>query len=152
MTERRPHPWEYHYNGWSWAERCAVTPIQNALFRSGQLVRPTACTICGFSDPARLDGRGYIFAHLERYDRPTELYPACKRCHAALHARFRDPGRWQLHLCRFALPASWGFALTLDPASQWEPFELTYPLGLPVPMQPPALKPLQEALPFPERG
>jgi hypothetical protein len=103
------------------------------MFRSGQLARPTVCTICGFSDPARINGSGYIFAHLERYDRPAELFPACKRCHAALHARFREPERWQALLRRSALPGSWAFALSLDPASQWRPFAETYPEGLPAP-------------------
>ena len=133
MIDRRARPWECAYNGWSWAERCAVTPLQNAMFRSGQLVRPTVCTICGFSDPARINGSGYIFAHLERYDRPAELMPCCKRCHASLHARFREPERWQALLRRSAMPGSWAFALSLDPSSQWRPFAETYPEGLPVP-------------------
>lgn len=133
MTDRRTRPWECYYNGWSWTERCAVTPLQDSMFRSGQLARPTVCTICGFSDPARINGSGYIFAHLERYDRPAELFPACKRCHAALHARFREPERWQALLRRSALPGSWAFALSLDPASQWRPFAETYPEGLPAP-------------------
>lgn len=131
MADRQPRPWETYYNGWSWTERCAVTPIQNALFRSGQLDRPTICTICGFSDPARINGSGYIFAHLERYDRPAELFPACKKCHAALHARFREPERWQILLRRSALPGSWAFALSLDLASQRRPFSETYPEGIP---------------------
>lgn len=139
MTDRRARPWECAYNGWTWAERCAVTPLQNAMFRSGQLVRPKVCTICGFSDPARINGSGYIFAHLERYDRPAELFPCCKRCHASLHARFREPERWQALLRRSALPGSWAFALSLDPASQWRPFAETYPGGLPVPSAPPQL-------------
>lgn len=139
MTDRRARPWECHYNGWSWTERCAVTPIQNAMFRSGQLARPKVCTICDFSDPARINGSGYIFAHLERYDRPAELFPCCKRCHAALHARFREPERWQALLLGSALPGSWAFALSLDPASQWRPFAETYPGGLLVSSAPPHL-------------
>jgi hypothetical protein len=103
------------------------------MFRSGQLARPTVCSICGFSDPDRINDSGYIFAHTERYDRPGELYPACKKCHAALHARFREPERWQALLLRSAMPGSWVFALSLDPASQWQPFEVTYPQGLPAP-------------------
>lgn len=137
MTDQRACPWATFYNGWSWTERRAVTPIQNAMFRSGELARPAVCTICGFSDPDRINGSGYIFAHLERYDRPAELYPACKKCHAALHARFREPERWQAHLCRFALLGSWAFALSLDPASQWRPFAATYPGGLPRPQSRP---------------
>lgn len=134
VTDRPSRPWETSYNGWTWAERCAVTPIQNAMFRSGQLVRPTVCTICGFSDPARINGSGYIFAHLERYDRPSELFPACKKCHAALHARFREPERWQRLLRQSAIPRSWAFALSVDVESRWCPFTETYPDGLPTPL------------------
>lgn len=151
MTDRRARPWECHYNGASWAERCAVTPIQNAMFRSGQLVRPTVCTICGFSDPARINGSGYIFAHLERYDRPAELFPVCKRCHAALHARFREPERWFSVLHRVAAPGSWAFALSLDPASQWRPFEETYPNGLRLPANCHRPDAVQRLLPLPTR-
>lgn len=133
MTRSQARPWETPYNGWTWAERCAVTPVQNALFRSGQLARPMVCSICGFSDPARLRTSGYIFAHLERYDRPAELFPACKRCHAALHARFRDPQRWLWRLQSVELRSEWPTLLSLDPACQWRPFEETYTSGLPHP-------------------
>lgn len=130
MSQLPSRPWETSYNGWSWAERCAVTPIQNALFRSGKLIRPTMCSICGFNDSARINGSGYIFAHLERYDRPEEIYPACKRCHAALHARFRDPERWQRVLDRWGRSDAWFSALSLDPASQWQSIRLYISLRL----------------------
>lgn len=114
-----------------------MTPVQNALFRSGQLRRPTVCSICGFSDPARLRTSGYIFAHLERYDRPAELFPACKRCHSDLHARFRDPQRWLWRLQSVELRSEWPTLLSLDPASQSRLFRFTYPDGLPIPAVPP---------------
>lgn len=126
-------PWQTSYNGWTWAERVAVTPIQNAMFRSGELIRPTVCSICGFSRPYQLNGCGYIYSHLERYDRPAEIYPACKRCHAALHARFRDPLRWQGVLERHGRVGAWFTWLSMDAASQWRPFRETYPDGLPLP-------------------
>ena len=128
-------PWETHYNNWSWSERCAINPIQRAAFRSGALIRPTVCSICGFSDPARLEGRGYIYAHTERYDRPLEIYPACKECHAALHARFRDPARWLKIVRTYARPGQWFTMLSMDPACQFQPFETTYPQGLQLPSQ-----------------
>ena len=133
VSSQLSRPWETHYNGWSWAERRAVTPIQNALFRSGKLARPTVCSICGFSNPARVNGSGYIFAHLERYDRPEEIYPVCKKHHADLHARFREPERWVSVVRTHGRPSEWFVMLTLDPASQWRPFEVTYPDGLPRP-------------------
>lgn len=103
------------------------------MFRSGQLIRPTECSICGFSDPARINGSGYIFAHTEMYDSPAVLFPACKRCHAALHARFRDPDRWLRLLASIEVLSEWPRLLTLDPSSQWRPFAESYPTGLPVP-------------------
>lgn len=133
MIEPPHRPWETWYNNWDWPSRRAVTPIQNALFRSGQLIRPTVCSICGFSDPERIDGAGYIYGHLERYDRPAELYPACKACHASLHARFRDPDRWQRVLAKHGRPGDWATLLSLDPASQFQPFAKTYPNALPPP-------------------
>ncbi len=133
MSPPPSRPWETSYNGWTFSERRAVTPIQNALFRSGRLIRPTMCSICGFSDPARIDTSAYIYSHLEMYDRPEALYPACKRCHAALHARFREPERWQRVLDRCGRPGEWFTLLSLDPASQWHPFWTTYARGLPPP-------------------
>lgn len=135
VTRCQARPWETSYNGWSWAERCAITPIQNAMFKWGQLLRPAVCSICGFSDPARVNGSGYIFAHTERYDRPDVLFPACKQCHAALHARFRDPERWLGRLESIEVQSEWPRLLTLNPASQWRPFAESYPLGLPIPKQ-----------------
>lgn len=139
---RPPHPWETSYNGWSWAERCAVNPIQRAMFRSGQLIKPTVCSICGFSDPTRINGSGFIFSHTEMYDRPDVLFPACKKCHAALHARFRDLPRWQGILERHGRAGAWFVLLSLDPASQWRPFGQTYPDGLPLP--PSTLRPSRQ--------
>lgn len=128
-----PRPWETSYNGWTWSQRCAVTPIQNRALRDGLIERPTSCCICGYSRPSDLRGRGYIFLHLERYDCPLDFYPCCKRCHAALHARFRDPDRWQRVLRRHGAPGRWFTVLSLDPASQWRPFRETYAEKLPSP-------------------
>lgn len=129
----RPRHWERPYNGWSWSERCAVNPLQRAMFGSGELIRPTVCSICGFSRPDQLNGSGFIYSHLERYDRPAEIYPVCKRHHADLHSRFAQPLRWQGVLERHGRPGAWFTLLSLDPASQMRPFGETYPNGLPLP-------------------
>ena len=118
------------YNGFSPAERRAVTPIQNAAIRDGRLVRPTTCCICGFSDPANPKGRGYIYLHNEDYRQELVIYPLCKRHHADLHARFKDPARWARVIREYGRPGSWILALSLDPASQWQPFDVTYPKGV----------------------
>lgn len=119
------------YNGFDAAARRAATPIQNAALREGLLQRPTTCSICGFSDPTQPKGRGYIYLHLEDYRRPLDILSCCKRCHAALHARFRDPTRWLKILERHGKPGSWFMSLTIDPGSQTVPFDQTYPHGIP---------------------
>lgn len=130
MNEPR-WPWQTSYNGWTWTQRCAVNPVQRRLFLTGQLARPTECSICGFSDPARIETSGYIFAHTERYDRPAAIHPCCRKCHAALHARFREPERWQAVLKANYREGEWFTLLSLDPASQWRPYAETYPADLP---------------------
>lgn len=124
-------PWQRPYNGWDWPSRCAVTPIQNKALRDGALTRPIVCSICGHSKPDAPKGVGYIFCHTERYDRPLDLYPACKRCHAALHARFDDPERWLAVAKANWRQGAWFTLLSMDPLSQYQPFEVTYPHGLP---------------------
>jgi hypothetical protein len=130
-TTYRPRYRVEPYNGYSPEERAASSPIQNRAVRTGRMVHPTTCSVCGFSDPANPKGRGYIFAHLEDYRRPLETHPACKACHAALHARFSDPARW-LRIARANYrPGAWFTLLTMDPASQTTAFDVTYPEGLP---------------------
>lgn len=123
-------PWMRPYNGWTYRERCAVTPIQNKALREGRLKRPAVCSICGHSKPDDPKGAGYIFLHTERYDRPLDLYPACKRCHAALHARFDDPARWMAMAKANWREGAWFTLLSMHPASQFQPFGVTYPRGL----------------------
>lgn len=131
MTDRQARPWEVHYNGFSWTERCAVTPVQNAALRAARLIRPTTCSICLDARFERPQARDYRFLHLEDYREPLKVYGCCKRCHAAVHARFRDPYRWQDLMERYGRAGQWFTLLSLDPASQWQPFDVTYPSGLP---------------------
>jgi len=119
------------YNGFGHAERVATNPIQNAALRDGRLIRPDTCSICGFSLPSELSGRGYIYLHLEDYRRPLAPLPVCKRCHPILHARFRDPEPWLRIVRRYWQPGRWFTLLTMAPESQTRPFDETYPDGLP---------------------
>lgn len=119
------------YNGFTHDQRMATNPIQRRALEDGTLIRPDRCSICGFSDPADPTGRGYIFLHLEDYRRPLAILPACKRCHAALHARFREPGRWLRIARRHWQEGLWFALLSMDPESQTRPFDETYPRGLP---------------------
>jgi hypothetical protein len=124
---RALHP----YNGFDHAARKATVPIQNQAIRKGLLRRPDTCSICKFSVPEDLMGRGYIFLHLEDYRRPLDILPCCKSCHAALHARFENPERWFRRRASFERVDAWFMALTMDPASQAKPFDEIYPKGLP---------------------
>jgi len=127
-------PWQKSYNGYSWKERCAVTPIQNKAVREGRLIRPTTCSICGHTKPDAPKGAGYIFMHTERYDRPLDIYPCCKRCHAALDARFDNPARWFTVVKQNWREGAWFTILSMAPVSQHQPFEATYPYGFSVPV------------------
>ena len=129
MTERPRRPWERPYNGFTWSERCAATPIQNAALRAGRIVRPTVCSICLDPRSAYPKGRDYRFLHSEDYRVPLTFYSACKKCHAALHARFDNPERWEHILLAFGGPSDWFIALSMNPSSQWQPFDVTYPTG-----------------------
>lgn len=154
MTDHRPRPWEIAYNGFAWRQRCAVTPLQNAALRDGRLIRPTVCTICLDARSERPQARDYRFLHLEDYREPLKVYGCCKRCHAAVHARFRDPDRWAELMERHSRAGTWFMRLSLDPASQWQPFDVTYPSGLP--WEPPCSDPSFDFLASPigplERG
>ena len=115
------------YNGWSPEERQATVPIQRAAFRLGVISRPASCSICGFDQP---QSPGSTILHLENYASPLNGYGCCHRCHQAIHGRFVRPQRW-LRLLDRVCHQGWGRMLSLDPASQWLPFKLSYPLGLP---------------------
>lgn len=127
-----PRFWQVAYNHWSWRERCAVIPIQQAAIRDGVIPRPIECSICGYID-RQTTGRPEIALHLERYSHPLEIYPCCRRCHGKLHGRFRQPERWQCLITGHGNPMDWFHLLSLDPACQRQPFEITYPAGLPPP-------------------
>jgi hypothetical protein len=128
--------WLIGYNGFRYKQGYSVIPIQNDALRRGLIARPTMCSICRDGRTERPKGRDYRFLHLEDYSQPLAIYPCCKRCHAALHARFRDPERWQRLLARYGRPGDWATLLSLDPASQLRPFSETYPNGLPPPPSP----------------
>lgn len=119
------------YNGFSHGERVATIPIQKQAAAEGRFRFPTVCSICGFSDPAKYRTTGYVFAHLEDYRRPLECHPCCRKCHATLHARFREPDPWRRLVTRRSANSVWIAWLTLDPASQLRSFDVTYPQGIP---------------------
>jgi hypothetical protein len=87
------------------------------------MARPTRCSICGSTEK--------VWLHDERYDRPLESYSICRPCHGLLHGRFERPQLWLDLVARHDDGGQWFGLLSLDPASQTRPFELTYPGGLP---------------------
>lgn len=119
------------YNGFSHEERVATNAIQRLAASKGEFQFPVSCSICGFSDVPRYRSSGYIYAHLEDYRKPLECYGCCRPCHASLHARFREPTRWENLARRHWRAGGWFTLLSLDPASQTQSFDLTYPTGLP---------------------
>jgi hypothetical protein len=121
------------YNGFSSAERLATNAIQKRAASEGRFVFPTRCSICGLSRPDKPKTVGYVYAHLEDYRRPLECHPCCRNCHAALHARFRDPQRWNRILTLHRRQEAWFTLLSNEPLSQTAPFDETYPNGLPPP-------------------
>lgn len=76
------------YNGFSASVREKVGRSVYGKFKTGEWPAPTTCEVCGESPP------GKVQAHLENYNDPTSWHAICKRCHMALHKRFRDPAGW----------------------------------------------------------
>lgn len=112
------------YNGWTPQERRATVPVQLQAFRSGKIERPNLCSICGFDKPKR---ERDVVLHNEDYAEPLLGFGCCRRCHNALHGRFVNPGRWLRLLDRVAASNCWARRLSLDPASQFQPYHVTYP-------------------------
>jgi len=119
------------YNGWSPEERRATLPIQRAALKAGEMASPERCSICGFDGSSMEDGNR-LELHDERYDEPLSAYPICRRCHRILHARFERPARWKRLVAEFGDGSKWFEYLSLDPQSQWRPFDETYQNGFPM--------------------
>jgi hypothetical protein len=117
------------YNGWSPAVRMATLPIQREAIRSGRIAAPETCSICGVTpEPGSNNPVGL---HDEDYSQPLLTYHICQICHRTLHGRFEHLDPWRT-LVRTHGSGSRGFeGLTIDPASQRQPFEVMYPAGLP---------------------
>lgn len=119
------------YNGWSPEERLATIPIQRAAIASGELARPTSCSICLVDGNRDWKAQDAVWLHDERYDRPLEAYPVCRRCHSVLHRRFEEPQAWAELVAQHARGGQWFELLSIDPACRERPFAETYPDGLP---------------------
>ncbi len=114
-----------YYNGWSLEERRATIPIQHEAMKTGEMPRPERCSICSCTASTRP-----LEWHDENYSEPLKAFPVCRRCHRTLHLRWEQPARWLRLLEKVSAPDCWARRLTLDPASQWRPFDETYPDGV----------------------
>jgi hypothetical protein len=122
------------YNGWSPDERRATLPIQKAAIASGQLARPTICSICGCAGSKDWRADDAVWLHDEDYANPLAAYAVCRRCHRTLHQRFDDPQPWlALIIAKYASSdgPAWFEQLSMDPESRHRPFAETYSNGLP---------------------
>lgn len=121
------------YNGWSPEERLATLPIQREAIKAGRLQRPTHCSICGCASNRNWRADDAVWFHDERYDRPLEPYPVCRRCHRLLHQRFEQPQPWLDLITQHGKGGTWFELLSLDPRCQFQPFAESYRQGLPFP-------------------
>ena len=120
------------YNGWSAEERRATIPVQKAAIASGELARPTHCSICRCSGSRDWRAEDAVWLHDENYADPFAAYAACRRCHRLLHRRFDDPQPWLELVARHGGEGgAWFEQLTMDSDSRFRPFRETYPEGLP---------------------
>lgn len=119
------------YNGWSPEERSATNPIQRAAIASGELARPTHCSICHVEGNRNWKADDAVWLHNENYGEPLATYAICRRCHRVLHERFDDPTPWLALIAEHARGGAWFELLTMDAVSLRQPFEITYPEGLP---------------------
>lgn len=118
-----------YYNGWSPKERCANSPVQRRAVETGQVPRPTTCSICDFTpEPG---SRSTIWFHDENYAEPLASYHVCRSCHMKLHKRFNSSEPWLALIARHGTGGRWFEKLTMDPASLRRPFAETYPEGAP---------------------
>ena len=130
MTVRRRWP-GYWYNGWSPEERSATIPIQQEAIRTGVILKPTTCSICGTTpEPG---SRNPVWLHDENYADPLAAFHICRRCHLTLHRRFEQPEPWLALVAEHGASdgSRWFEQLTMDSVSLRQAVELTYPDGLP---------------------
>jgi hypothetical protein len=122
------------YNGWSPNERRSTLPVQKAAIASGELARPSICSVCRCNGSSDWRADDSVWLHDEDYADPLGAYAICRRCHRTLHRRFEDPEPWLALIARRGGEGlKWFELLTMDPASQRRPFAETYPSGLPPP-------------------
>ena len=120
------------YNGWSPQERLATLPVQKAAIAAGELARPSHCSICLVEGSRDWKAADAVWLHDENYAEPLAAYPICRRCHRILHERFDEPASWLALVADHARGGAWFEQLSVEPRCQRQPFNRTYPNGLPL--------------------
>jgi len=118
------------YNGFSPKDRMLLSKPQRAE-RYSRGNNPMICCMTGFSRPDALRGTGYMFTHLEDYQKPLLWYPMSKRAHTLLHRRFVEPEKWMRFVAKHYVHGAWFTLLTMNVRDMYEPYCKTYPQGLP---------------------
>lgn len=113
------------YNGFSPAERVRKSRAVKAAIEAGEIVPSRTCSVCARTFPHAI-GR-----HSEDYADMSAFYAVCRRCHYAIHIRFRRPDFWKGYIAALD-PTGWFQQLSLDPATLTRPFKETYPNGVAV--------------------
>jgi hypothetical protein len=108
------------YNGFSWYERVTFSRAHAKVATLAGAPAPTTCSVCGRGPPVPIE------VHAENYRSPLSVFPICRRCHHAIHTRFRRPDYWLRYIGPLD-PNGWFRRLTLDPASLTRRFDETYP-------------------------
>lgn len=108
------------YNGFTPRERRLADRAIRVALADERMNYAATCSVC------MTDLLAPHQWHLERYDIAHSAFPVCRRCHNAVHARFRHPSSWRALLSALP-PDNWVQALTLDPASLSRPYCETYP-------------------------
>ncbi len=114
------------YNGFSPDERRATLAVQKQAIADGVIQKPEVCSICGFRNGDPTSVRNSVWLHDEDYARPLKAHHICRLCHGILHMRFERPEPWLALVARHCGRGAWFERLSLDPASQRQPMELTY--------------------------
>lgn len=101
------------YNGFTAAQRRAGGRAIREALADGRLSFASNCSVCDIALAAP-----HQF-HAEEYGDPLSAFPICRRCHYAVHIRFRRPYYWQRFL-RGLPERAWvhDLALTVHPSDQ----------------------------------
>lgn len=71
-------------------EKDLTNKIFGAAIRSGRIVRPESCEVCGQTPPRNRLGRSAVQGHHDDYSKPLEVRWFCQPCHIQHHRNLRN--------------------------------------------------------------